>query len=64
MTKDEILERLKNLDDSSVDEYIEKLKRDYGKYALPIREARQIIDEAMGDVKLTDVLFEMREESL
>ena len=57
MTKDEILAKLKNLDDSSVDEYIEKLKKDYGKYALSIQETRQIIDKAMGDVKLTDFLL-------
>ncbi len=40
--------------------YVEALKRKYQKYAMPIDEARRIVDEAMGTVTLTELLADVR----
>ncbi|MBI2909330.1 MAG: hypothetical protein HYX92_16925 [Chloroflexi bacterium] len=53
--------RLQALNDPSISEYIAKTRSKYGKHVRPIEEVRRMVDEAMGDKKLTDVLYEMRE---
>lgn len=40
---------------------IDKLYAQYGKYALPDEDARNIVDEALGTKTLTEALDSMRE---
>ncbi|GEM_PF-6249304 len=40
--------------------YIEALKRKYQRYAMPVDDARRIVDEAMGTVLLTELLADVR----
>ena len=44
--------------------YIAELKDRYGQYAIPVEEGREIIDRAMGKRTLTEVLCEMRGETV
>ncbi|MSQ12907.1 MAG: hypothetical protein EXR47_01965 [Dehalococcoidia bacterium] len=50
--------------DPAIAEYIKALRARYAKYALPEDEARRLIDKAMGEKTLTEILFQMRNESL
>jgi hypothetical protein len=50
--------------DPAIAEYIKDLQARFGKYALPEDEARRLIDKAMGEKTLTEILFPMRNESL
>lgn len=56
--------RLQIPTDPAIAEYIKALRARYGKYALPEDEARRLIDKAMGEKTLTEILFQMRNESL
>jgi hypothetical protein len=42
--------------------YISQLKKDYGRYALSVDEARLIVDESMGATSLTALLYKSRED--
>ncbi len=59
----QLLLKLQSLSDPSISEYVRELKAAYGKYALPARELRRIVDESMGAKTLTGILHQMREES-
>ncbi len=41
--------------------YIASLKKKFRRYAMPVEEARKVIDKAMGDKTLTDLLRETRQ---
>lgn len=56
--------RLQSLTDPAIKSYIEELRRQYGKYATSAQEVREMLDKTMGDKTLTDLLHEVREESL
>ncbi len=56
--------RLQIPTDPAIEAYIKDLQARFGKYALPDDQVREIIDKAMGEKLLTEVLFQMREESL
>ena len=58
-----LMEKIEALKDPEIDEYIADVKARYGKYARPIEDVRKILSETMGDVTLTDILFEMRKKS-
>ncbi|GEM_PF-4791290 len=59
----QMLLRLQILGDPDIREYVEKLRAKYGKHVLPAEEVRRIVDKAMGNKTLTEVLHKMREES-
>ena len=48
--------------DAAVDRYISALKASHGKYARVTAETRQLVDESMGAVSLTDLLYKSRED--
>jgi len=50
--------------DDRLGAYITKLKADYGSYALPVRDARRIVDESLGECSLTDLLYISREDGV
>lgn len=56
--------RLQGLTDPAITSYIEELRRRYGKYATSAEEVRRTLDKSMGDKTLTELLYEVREESL
>lgn len=58
----EAVRRLETVSDTSILRYIGKLRDQFGKYVVSPEETRRVVDEAMGDKKLTDVLYEMRQE--
>jgi|GEM_PF-2211337 hypothetical protein len=60
MTLDEKIESLR---DPEVEAYIRSLKGDKDKPTLSTEEVRELLDRVMGDLTLSDVLFEMREKS-
>ncbi|MDE2993810.1 MAG: hypothetical protein OXU67_08000 [Chloroflexota bacterium] len=41
--------------------YISSVKAEYQQYALPLEEGRKVIDAAMGEKTLTEVLYELRQ---
>ncbi len=43
-----------------MDPFVVDLEREFGAYEMPIREARDIIDAALGDTTLNDLLEEAR----
>lgn len=55
--------RLQIPTDPAIEEYLKELRAKYGNNALPINQLRQMVDEAMGTKTLTEILFEMREQS-
>lgn len=59
----EIREKLEAMRDPGIDAYIAEGKRRYAKYTLPLEELRARLKKEMGNVTLTDALFEMREKS-
>jgi len=61
LPSEEVLLRLQS-SDPAISGYIDKLRSRYGKYTLPIEEARRIIDKSMGKQSLSAVLYHMREE--
>lgn len=60
--KDPLHAQLKALADPEAKDYVVALKARYAQYAVPLEEARKVIDKAMEPVTLTDVLGEMRRE--
>ncbi len=56
----EVQLRLQANSDPAIDSYIASLKKKYKRYAMPLDEARKIIDAAMGDKTLTEALYETR----
>lgn len=62
-TPTQVVLRLQSLTDPSVVEYVNDLKATYGKYALPVKQVRRIVDRSMGKRTLSEVLRRMREES-
>ena len=53
--------RFRELQSPEILRTIAEMRAQFGQYALPIDEARRIIDEAMGDKTLTEELYAMRE---
>ena len=60
--KSEIAQRFYSMQNPSVQESLEKLRTRHAKYAVPARELRAMLDEAMGDRTLTEELHKLREE--
>ena len=58
----ELILRLQGLGDPAISDYIAKTRAKYGKFSLPIEEARRIVDASMGEHTLSQVLHEMRED--
>ncbi|MBI4322539.1 MAG: hypothetical protein HY675_28950 [Chloroflexi bacterium] len=51
---------LDSMRDPEMEQYVAKMRRQFAKYARSPEETRRIVDEAMRDVTLTEVLNEMR----
>ena len=58
----EAVRRLETVSSSAILRYISKLRRQFAKYAVSPEETRRLVDEGMGNNKLTDVLDQMRRE--
>jgi hypothetical protein len=46
--------------EEAVDRYVRSLKAAYARYARPIDELRQLVDQSMGGASLTAVLYDAR----
>ena len=57
------LVQVQSLIDPEIHSYIADLKARYSTYAVTLHEGRRIVDQAMGETTLTDVLRQMRQES-
>ncbi|MBI2917798.1 MAG: hypothetical protein HYY01_07355 [Chloroflexi bacterium] len=55
--------RLQALAEPEVASYIASLKKRFNRYAMPIDEARKVVDSAMGTRTLTELLHEAREQA-
>ena len=54
--------RREETDRSPAAEYVLRLRQGYGAYARPSEEVRRIVDDSMGQTRLTDVLYESRKD--
>ena len=54
--------RVLALAEPEIQAYISSLKQHYSKYRLSLEAGRKVIDGAMKDASLTDVLYEAREQ--
>lgn len=59
---EEKVRELTTVTDPSILRYKAKLHREFGKYETSLENLRRQMDAALGDRKLTDVLYEMRHE--
>ncbi|MBI4312328.1 MAG: hypothetical protein HY681_11175 [Chloroflexi bacterium] len=57
---DSLREQFLRMADPTVSSYVASLRRKYRRYAMPVDDARKIVDAAMGDKCLTDLLYEAR----
>jgi hypothetical protein len=48
--------------DAAITQYVLRLNADYGRYACPADETRRLVDESMGAVSLTELLYKSRED--
>ncbi len=55
--------RIQNLADPEIDSYLAALKKKFERYAMPIGEARKLIDKSMGTKTLTELLHESRQQA-
>ena len=55
--------RLQTVTQPELHAYVSSLHERYGKYRLPLSEGRKVIDEAMGSVALTSLLYDARNET-
>ncbi len=58
-----IHEGLKHLTTPAIRKYVEELYAEYGQSAVSPEETRRIVDRAMGETTLTEVLYEMRRDA-
>ncbi len=58
-----IARRLQAMAEPEIRSYISSVKAEYQQYALPLEEGRKVIDAAMGEKTLTEVLYELRQEA-
>ena len=56
--------RFQCLMEPEVNAYIASVKKKFQKYAMPIEEARKIIDRAMGEKTLGDLLHDTRRSAV
>jgi hypothetical protein len=56
--------QLQSLMQPEIHSYISKLKARYNRYAMPLEEGRKLIDQAMGKTTLTELLYQMRQETV
>ena len=57
---DSLRMQLQGMADPEISSYVAALKRKYQEYAMPLDDARKIVDAAMGDKPLTELLYEAR----
>lgn len=55
--------QLQSLTQPEIQSYISKLKTRYKRYAMSLEEGRGVIDQAMGDRTLSEILFRIRQET-
>lgn len=55
--------QIQSLTDPQIDSYVASLKRRFKRYAMPVEEARKVIDKAMGNRTLTELLYETRQQA-
>lgn len=48
--------------DPAIADYLAQLLEQYGEHVLAAEEVRKIVDEAMGDVSLSDAVLKIRKE--
>ncbi len=56
----EVALRLYALENPEIEEYLQRTRRRYGRYAAPAREVRASLDKALGDRTLTEELHKLR----
>ena len=59
-----LLFQIQALADPEIQRYISSLKAKFQRYEMTVEEGRKCIDESMGQASLTDLLYEMRRESV
>ena len=48
--------------DPAIRDYVLQLRETTGQYAVEAKDARAMIDAALGEIRLTDVLYKMRRD--
>ena len=59
-----LLLQIQSLMQPEIHSYISRLKARYQRYAMPLEEGRKVIDQAMGKAILSEVLYQMRQETV
>ena len=54
--------KLYSLQSPEVQESLDKLRKRYGKYAVPAEQALAMMDKALGERSLTEELYEIRKD--
>jgi hypothetical protein len=51
-------------DRAMIEKYVSELRRRTQAYEMPASEARRVVDESMGSIRLTDLLYKSRDEDV
>ena len=62
VSQQELVARLHALQSPDVQASLEKLRRKYGRHAVPVDQVRAMLDEALGERTLTQELYALRDK--
>ena len=62
ISQQELAARLHALQSPDVQASLEKLRRKYSRYAVPVEQVRAMLDEALGERTLTQELYALRDQ--